>query len=80
MLGRERRGSLIPSCEKPGTLGVRDPRCDPKSYVAQKKTHGHVYHWNMGVRDPRCDRKSYVAQNKTHGYHIDFELCDRSWD
>ena len=26
-------GSLIPSSEKPRTLGVRDPRCDPKNSV-----------------------------------------------
>ena len=52
-VGRSKKGALIPSGEKPGTLGVRDSRCDLKSYV-------------MGVRDPRCNPKSYVAQNKTH--------------
>ena len=41
MLGGARRGSLILSSEKPGTLGVRDQWCDPKNYVAQNKTHGY---------------------------------------
>ena len=53
MLGGVRRGSLIPSGEKPRTLGVKDPRCDLKSSI-------------MGVRDPQCNPKSPVAQNKTH--------------
>ena len=25
-------------------VGVRDPRCKPKSSIAQMKTHGHGYH------------------------------------
>ena len=37
VLGRARKGSLIPSGEKPGTFGVKDPRCEPKSYVAQRR-------------------------------------------
>ena len=31
-------------------MGVRDPRCDPKSYVAQNKTHD--YHIDFEL----CDR------------------------
>ena len=31
-------------------MGVRDPRCDPKSSVAQNKTHG--YHIDFEL----CDR------------------------
>ena len=31
--------------------GVRDPRCKPKSYVAQKKTHGHGYHLDFELGD-----------------------------
>ena len=32
-------------------VGVRDPRCKPKSSVTQKKTHGHVYHLDLELSD-----------------------------
>ena len=32
-------------------VGVRDPRCKPKSSVAQKKTHGQVYHLDLELSD-----------------------------
>ena len=28
-------------------MDVRDPRCKPESFVAQKKTHGQVYHLDL---------------------------------
>ena len=40
---------------KAWNMGVRDSRCDPKSYVAQKKTHGHVYHIDFGLCDMSRD-------------------------
>ena len=43
-------GPLIPSGEKPRTLGIRDPQCDHKRSVAQNKTHG--YHIDVEL----CDR------------------------
>ena len=42
-----------PSGEKLGTLGVRDPRCNPKRSVAQNKTHG--YHIDFELCDRSCD-------------------------
>ena len=36
-------------------MGVRDPRCKPKSSVAQKKTHGHVYHLDLELSDRSRD-------------------------
>ena len=33
-------------------VGVRDPRCNPKSSVAQKNTHGYGYHIDFEL----CDR------------------------
>ena len=44
-------------CERPAVLsekfcmGVRDLRCNPKSSVAQEKTHGHVYHLDLELSD-----------------------------
>ena len=32
-------------------LGIKDPRCKPKSSVAQKKTHGHGYHLDFELGD-----------------------------
>ena len=48
-------------CERPAVLsekfymGVRDPRCNPKSFVAQKKTHGYVYHLDLELSDRSRD-------------------------
>ena len=36
-------------------VGVRDPRYKPKSFVAQKKTHGHVYHLDLELSDRSRD-------------------------
>ena len=36
-------------------MGVRDPRYYPKSSVAQKKTHGHVYHLDLELSDRSRD-------------------------
>ena len=36
-------------------VGVRDPRCNPKSSVAQKKTHGQVYHLDLELSDRSRD-------------------------
>ena len=36
-------------------VGVRDPRCKPKSSVAQKKTHSHVYHLDLELSDGSRD-------------------------
>ena len=33
-------------------MGVRDLRCNPKSSVAQKNTHGYGYHIDLEL----CDR------------------------
>ena len=35
--------------------GVRDPRCKPKSSVAQNKTHGHVYPLDLELSDRSWD-------------------------
>ena len=35
--------------------GVRDPRCKPKSYIAQNKTHGHVYPLDLELSDRSWD-------------------------
>ena len=32
-------------------VGVRDPRCKPKSSVSQNKTQGHVYHLDLEFSD-----------------------------
>ena len=46
---------VLYGCERPAMLsekfcmGVRDPRCNPKSSIAQKKTHGHVYHLDLDL-------------------------------
>ena len=45
-------------------MGVRDPRCKPKSYVAQKKTHGHVYHLDLELSDRSRD---WLPIGKLHG-------------
>ena len=34
---------------------VRDPQCKPKSFVAQKKTHGHGYHLDFDMGDRSRD-------------------------
>ena len=36
-------------------MGVRDLRCNPKSSVAQKKTHGHVHHLDLELSDRSRD-------------------------
>ena len=36
-------------------VAVRDPRCKPKSSVAQKKTHDHVYHLDQELSDRNQD-------------------------
>ena len=36
-------------------VGVRDPRCKPKSYVSQNKIHGHVYHLDLESSDRSQD-------------------------
>ena len=36
-------------------MAVRDPQCNPKSSVAQKKTHGHGYHLNFELGDKSRD-------------------------
>ena len=52
---------VLQGCERPAVLskkfcmGVRDPRCNPKSFVAQKKTHGHVYHLDLELSDRSRD-------------------------
>ena len=48
-------------CERPAVLSekfcvsVRDSRYKPKSSVAQKKTHGHVYHLDLELSDRNRD-------------------------
>ena len=36
-------------------ISVRDPRCNSKSPVAQKKTHGHIYHLDLEFSDRSRD-------------------------
>ena len=36
-------------------MGVRDPRCKMKCYVAQNKTHGLVYHLDLELSDRSQD-------------------------
>ena len=36
-------------------VAVRDPPCKPKSSVAQKKIHGHVYHLDLELSDRSQD-------------------------
>ena len=36
-------------------MGVRDPWCNPKSYIAQKKTRGHVYYLDLELSDRSRD-------------------------
>ena len=36
-------------------MGVRDPRCNPKSSVPQKKTLGQVYHLDLELSDKSWD-------------------------
>ena len=36
-------------------VGVRGPRYKSKSFVAQKKTHGHVYHLDLELSDRSWD-------------------------
>ena len=44
---------VLHGCKRPSVLSekfcmsVRDPRCNPKSSVAQEKTHIHVYHLDI---------------------------------
>ena len=48
---------VLYGCERPAVLsenfcvGVRDPRCKPKSSVAQRKTHGHGNHLDFLLSD-----------------------------
>ena len=68
---QSKKGLLPPSGEKPRTLvrqsihqlklvkmskGVRDLRCDPKSYVAQRDTlYFYIYHIDFGLSDRSQD-------------------------
>ena len=36
-------------------MGVRDLRCNPKSSVAQKKTHGQVYYLDLELSNRSRD-------------------------
>ena len=60
---------VLYGCERPAVLsekfygGVRDPRCKPKSFVAQKKTHGHVYHLDFKLGDRSRD---WLPMGKLH--------------
>ena len=36
-------------------VGVKDPRCKLKSFVAQKKTHDYVYHLDLELSDRSRD-------------------------
>ena len=55
-----REPKVLYGCKRPAVLsrkfcmGVRDPRCNPKSSVAKKKknTHGYGYHVDFEL----CDR------------------------
>ena len=53
-----REPKVMYRCKRPTVLsrkfcvGVRDPRCNPKSSVAQKNTHGYGYHIDFEL----CDR------------------------
>ena len=48
---------VLHECERPAVqyekfcMGVRDPRCNPKSFVAQEKTYSHVYHLDLEFSD-----------------------------
>ena len=52
---------VLHGCERPAVLsekfclGVKDPRCNPKSSVAKEKTHGHVYHLDLKLSDRSRD-------------------------
>ena len=52
---------FLHGCERPTVLsekfymGVRDLWCNLKSSVAQKKTHGHVYHLDLELIDRSRD-------------------------
>ena len=70
-VGYYKKGLLPPSGEKPGTLvrqsihrlkpvkmskGVRDLRCNPKSFVAQIDTLDfYIYHIDFGLYDRSQD-------------------------
>ena len=49
---------VLYGCKRPAVLSgkfcvsVRDPQCNPKSFVAQKNTHGYGYHIDFKL----CDR------------------------
>ena len=44
-------------------MGVKDRRCRPKSFVAQNKTHGHLYHLDLKWSDRSRD---WLAIGKLH--------------
>ena len=70
-VGQSKKGLLPPSDEKPGTL------------VRQSIHRLKLVKISKGVRDLRCNPKSSVAQRDILDFyicHIDFRLCDRSWD
>ena len=48
-------------------MGVRDPQCKPKIYVAKNKTHGHIYHLDLELSDRSRDRLEI-------GYHWQIAL------
>ena len=53
-----REPKVLYGCKRPAVLsgkfyvGVKDPRCNKKSSVAQKNTHGYGYHIDFDL----CDR------------------------
>ena len=36
-------------------MGVRNPLCNPKSFIAYEKTHGHVHHLDLELSDRSRD-------------------------
>ena len=53
-----REPKVLYECKRPAVLsvkfcvGVRDPQCNSKIFVAQKNTHGYGYHIDFEL----CDR------------------------
>ena len=95
MLGKARKGLLVPSVEK-FCVGVKDPQREPKVLYNCERPVVLSEKLCMGVRDPWCYPKSYVWVKETHGvsrkvlspkkkthchvYHLDLELSDGSRD
>ena len=48
-------GVRDPQYPKRFYMGVKDLRCKPKSFVAQKKTHGHIHHLDLELSDRSLD-------------------------